>query len=75
MSESKGMLVVRCLRSSRKYIVMSLNPEFPHLSPNDGEMTEPELKTCLAEKYGRSSSEIESLINEANAIPEFGPSD
>ena len=72
MSESKRRLLVQ--RMPRKFIVIALNPEFPHLSPHDGQMTEQELRMCLAEKYGCSSSEIESLINVANTNPEVGPS-
>ncbi len=70
MSESKRQLLVQ--RMSRKFIVIARNPEFPHLSPHDGQMTENELRTCLAENYGCSSAEIESLIIEANRNPEAG---
>jgi hypothetical protein len=69
MLESKRRVWVRRVPHPGKFIVMIVNPEFPHLVPNDGEMSESELATCLAEKYGCSQPEIESLINEANVNP------
>lgn len=68
MNENKKQLAVLRVSGSNKFIVVATDPEFPHLSANDGEMTEPQLKTRLAKKYGCSSSEIESLIREAQPI-------
>ena len=75
MCDNKRRVWVSRVSNPGKFIVMILNPEFPHLLPNDGEMSESELVTCLAEKYGCSQSEIESLINDARVNPELGPSD
>ena len=53
-----------------KFRIFVLNPEFPHLSRNDGELTEKELRSLLADKYRKSHSEIEMLIREARRIHE-----
>jgi len=49
------------------------NRTFPYLSPNDGELTEQELRTLLADKYGKSSAQIEALIQQANEHPALKP--
>ncbi len=51
--------------SPGKFRVIVSNPEFPHLSPYDGVLTEQELRTLLTDKYTKSPVEIETLINEA----------
>jgi len=67
------LTVTRIDRSPVKFVVIVENKTFPHLSPNDGELTEQELRTLLADKYGKSSSQIEALIKQANEHPVLKP--
>jgi hypothetical protein len=73
MSDTPMLTVTRIDRSPVKFVVIVENKTFPHLSPNDGELTEQELRTLLADKYGKSSSQIEALIQQANEHPALKP--
>jgi len=66
MSDTPMLTVTRIDRRPVKFIVIMENKTFPYLSPNDGELTEQELRTLLADKYKKSSSQIEALIQQAN---------
>jgi hypothetical protein len=73
MSDTPMLTVTRIDRHPVKFVVIVENKTFPHLSPNDGELTEQELRTLLADKYGKSSSQIEALIQQANEHPVLKP--
>jgi hypothetical protein len=73
MRDTSTLTVTRIDREPIKFIVSVENKAFPHLSPNDGELTEQELRTLLADKYKKSSSQIETLIQQANEHPALKP--
>ena len=73
MSDTPTPIVVRLDRHPVRFVVIVENKAFPHLSPNDGELTEQELRTLLADKYRKSSSQIEALIQQANEHPAVKP--
>jgi len=73
MSDTPTLTVRRIDRHPVKFVVIVENKAFPHLSPNDGELTEQELRTLLADKYRQSSSQIEALIQQANEHPALKP--
>jgi len=74
MSDKPGLIVERVDRQPlAKFVVIVVDQAFPNLSPNDGELDEPELRTLLADKYRRSTSEIEALIRRAKANPAVKP--
>jgi hypothetical protein len=73
MSDTPMLTVTRIDRHPVKFVVIVENRTFPYLSPNDGELTEQELRTLLADKYGKSSSQIEALIKQANEHPVLIP--
>jgi len=54
-----------------KFILIVPDSENHNLSPNYGELTEQELRRLLAIKYGKNPSEIEALMQQARATPEF----
>jgi hypothetical protein len=70
MSEKAELKVICHPELLGKFVVIVSNPEFPHLSRYDGALAEQELRTLLADKYRKSSSEIEMLISEAKRIYE-----
>ena len=67
------LTVTRIDRHPVKFVVIVEDWTFPYLSPNDGELTEQELRTLLADKYRQSSSQIEALIQQANEQPALKP--
>ena len=73
MSDTPTLAVTRIDRHPVKFVVIVENKAFPQLSPNDGELTEQELRTLLADKYRQSSSQIEALIQQANEHPALKP--
>lgn len=73
MSNAPTLTVTRIDRQPVKFVVVVENKTFPYLSPNDGELTEQELRTLLGNKYGKSSSQIETLIQKANEHPALKP--
>ena len=73
MSNAPTLTVTRIDRHPVKFVVVVENKTFPYLSPNDGELTEQELRTLLGNKYGKSSSQIETLIQQANEHPALKP--
>ena len=66
MGDTPTLNVVQLDRHPVKFVVIVENKVFPHLSPNDGELSEQELRTLLADKYKQSPSQIEALIQQAN---------
>ena len=70
MNQTAKLFVMALKGSNDKFVMIAPNPEFPHLSRNDGELTEQEVKALLADKHGKSPSEIELLINEAKRTHE-----
>jgi hypothetical protein len=73
MSDKPRLAVTRIERRPVKFVVIVENKAFPQLSPNDGELTEQELRTLLADKYRQSSLQIEALIQQANQHPALKP--
>jgi hypothetical protein len=69
MSEAVRPKLVRQEGGRGEFVVIVPNAEFPHLSPHKGKLTEQEVRNLLAEEYGMSRSEIESLIEGAPLIP------
>jgi hypothetical protein len=66
MTDTQTLIVVRLdRRPIIKFVVFVKNT----LSPNDGELSEQELRTLLADKYKNSPSQIEALIQQANERP------
>jgi hypothetical protein len=54
-----------------KFTVIVPDTDYYNLSPNYGECTEEEVKMLLTQNYKQSPSEIEALIRQAKAKPEF----
>lgn len=73
MSDTPTLSVMRIDRRPAKFVLVVENKAFPHLSPNDGELTEQELRTLLADRYRQTSSQIEALIQQANEYPALKP--
>jgi hypothetical protein len=74
MSDKPRPIVVRVDRQpTAKFVVTVVDQVLPNVSPNDGELDEPVLRTLLADKYRLSPSEIESLIRQAKANPAVKP--
>lgn len=73
MGDTSTLTVTRIDRHPVKFVVIVENKTFPYLSPNDGELTEQELRTLLADKYGKSLSQIEAMVQQANEHPALKP--
>lgn len=63
--QANDLRVIRLKDRPDKFVVILSNLESPHLSLNDGELAEQELRILLVDKYRKSPSEIDTLINEA----------
>jgi hypothetical protein len=74
MSDTPTLIVTQIdYKGAVKFIVIVDNNAVPNLSLNDGELSEPELRTRLADKYKKSPLEINALIEQANANPAIKP--
>lgn len=74
MSDTPTLIVTRIDRKPVvKFVVVADNNAVPNLSLNDGELSEPELRTRLADKYKKTAPEIDALIEQANANPAIKP--
>lgn len=62
MSEEAKLLVLPAEGRPGYFRLTVTNPEFPHLTDKHVTLIEEEMRTLLADQFGKSPSEIESLI-------------